>query len=499
MNREIIQQLLGEMQEVFVESFEEIIKAKNYAEFNKSYAAKTMPILLKALGKFYEHLDDYIRKSEWRIKNGYIIKDNVKKRILTSLGYIEYTKTIYRDRDGYTVCLLDDYVGLKPKERMMDDARERILEDVIDSSYRKAGIVASILDSVHKQTVKNLIMETEIPKTINIDKDKKKVVDVLYIEADEDHVALQDKFKKKEYITDKNDKKRKKKNTIIDKLVYCFEGKELEAPISKRKRLINPYYFAGVYKGTNENGKLWEEVYEYISSRYDLDKIKKIYISGDGASWIREGLNYFNQAIFVMDEFHILKYATKATSVLQDSQEEGMHRIFDALRNNDKTELENTFGIIFNVCKTDKEKETVNECYKYFMDQFESICLRFQKNEEILGCSAECHVSHILSNRLSSRPMGWSIKGCNNISKLIAYHYNGGSIAKLLERKRYRLLNYNIINFKEAKEECIKNTKQDIKLAKPIKKPGVDPKYYNIIQAELTEEGKILKLMGKFN
>ena len=170
--------------------------------------------------------------------------------------------------------MLDDYVGLKPKERMKDDARERILEDVIDSSYRKAGIVASIIDSVHKQTVKNLIMETEIPKITNIRKDKK-VVDVLYIEADEDHVALQDKFKKKEYITDKNGKKRKKKNTIIDKLVYCFEGKELETPISKRKRLMNPHYFAGVYKGTNENGKLWEEVYEYIDQTYEIDKIKK--------------------------------------------------------------------------------------------------------------------------------------------------------------------------------------------------------------------------------
>ena len=498
MNREIIQQLLAELQEVFAESFEEIIKAKNYAEFNKSYASKTMPILLKALGKFYEHLDDYLRESEWRTKNGYIVKDKVKKSILTSLGYIEYTKTIYKDRDGYTVCLLDDYVGLKPKERMMDDARERILEDVIDNSYRKAGIVASILDGVHKQTVKNLIMETEIPKIINTSKDKK-VVDVLYIEADEDHVALQDRFKKKEYITDKNGKKRKKKNTIIDKLVYCFEGKELEAPKSKRKRLINPQYFAGVYKGTNENGKLWEEVYEYISSRYDLEKIKTIYISGDGASWIREGLNYFNQAIFVMDEYHILKYAIKATNILQDSQEEGIHEIFEALRNNDKTELENAFGMIYNVCKTEKEIGTTNECYKYFMDQFESICLRFQKNEEILGCSAEGHVSHILSNRLSSRPMGWSIKGCNNISKLIAYHYNGGSIAKLLERKRYRVLNYNIINFKEAKEECIKSTKQEIKTIKPKKKPGVDPKYYNAIQAELTEEGRILKHMGKFN
>ena len=69
MNREIIQQLLSEMQEVFVESFEEVIKAKNYAEFNKSYESKTIPILLKALGKFYEHLDDYIRQSDWRIRN----------------------------------------------------------------------------------------------------------------------------------------------------------------------------------------------------------------------------------------------------------------------------------------------------------------------------------------------------------------------------------------------------------------------------------------------
>ena len=84
----------------------------------------------------------------------------------------------------------------------------------------------------------------------------------------------------------------------------------------------------------------------------------------------------------------------------------------------------------------------------YFRNYFESICLRFSEDEHVIVCSAEGHISHILSNRLSSRPMGWSIKGCNNISKLIAYHYNGRSIVKLLKRKRYRALNYNIINFK---------------------------------------------------
>lgn len=493
MNEEIIQQLLGELQEVFIESYNKIIKADNYAEFNKQYIAKALPILQKALGKFYEYLDDYLRQSEYRKDKGYIVKDNVKKTIFTSLGFIEYTKTIYTDREGYTTCLLDDYVGLKTKEQMMDDARERIICDVIDSSYRKAGLVASIIDSVSKGTVKNLIMETEVPKMTNKNSEKK-VVDVLYIEADEDHVSLQDKFKKNKYKIDCNGHRIKGKNTIIDKLVYCFEGKEPEAPKSKRKRLINAHYFAGVYRGTKGNQELWEEVFNYIDLKYDLDKIKKIYISGDGASWIREGVNYFRQAVFVMDGFHILKYSRAATTILNDSQEDGIHKIFDALKNRDETELENIFGMLFNICKTENEKQQINSCYTYFRDNFDSICLRLQNNEEILGCSTEGHVSHILSNRLSSRPMGWSYKGCNNISKLIAYHYNGGSIAKLLSQKRYRVLNYDIINFSEAKEECIKKANKEFKFKKVS---GVDSKYYNVMQVELTEEGKILKHMGK--
>lgn len=493
MNKEIIQQLSQEMQEVFVKSFEEIITAEDYTEFNKQYVARALPILCKALGKFYEYLNEYLKESEWRKKKGYIVKDNVKKRILTSLGFIDYKKTIYIDKKGKTTCLLDDYVGIKAKEQMMDDARERIICEVIDNSYRKSGLVASILDGVHKQTVKNLIMTTKVPEEKE-ETENKKEVEVLYIEADEDHVSLQEKFKKKKRRVDKNGRKIKEKNTIIDKLVYCFEGKELEAPKSQRKRLINPHYFAGIYRGSKENQKLWEEVYKYIDSKYNLDKIKKIYINGDGASWIKEGVNYFKQAEFVMDEFHILKYARAATTILKDSQDEGVYKIYKSIREKNIAELENIFATLREMCKTENEKEQIKTCYIYFVSNFDSICLRLQKNEEILGCSAEGHVSHILSNRLSSRPMGWSYKGCDNISKLIAYHYNGGNIAKLFARKRERVLNYNIINFKEAKKECIKKSRQEFKFKKVA---GVDEKYYNIIQARLTTEGKILNQIGQ--
>lgn len=483
MNEEIIQHLAAEMQELFLEGFKEVIEAKDYSEFNKKYAKKGIKVLLEGLGKFYEYLDLYIRASAYRKDEGYIVKDKVNKNILTSLGNISYKKTIYVDKTNKIRCLLDEYVGLKPNERLMDDARESIVEEVIDNSYRKAGLRASILDSVHKQTVKNVVLGIDIPSELK-EVTKKKEVEVLYIEADEDHVALQDKFKKKG---------KGQRNTIIDKLVYCFEGKELEAPKSKRKRLINPYYFAGVYRGNSGNQELWEEVYRYIDKTYEMSKIKKIYISGDGANWIKEGVQYFNNAVFVMDEFHIMKYTKMATSILQDSQGEGISEIYRAIREKDRAELDRVFGQIYNICKTENDRQNIDSCYRYFINNFNSICLRLIENEEILGCSAEGHVSHILSNRLSSRPMGWSIKGCDNISKLIAYYHNGNKIKDLF--KRERKLNYDIINFKSIQKECIKRTMTNI--VKKTQNKDLN-KYYDIYQTELTTQGKKLLKMGLF-
>ena len=178
---------------------------------------------------------------------------------------------------------------------------------------------------------------------------------------------------------------------------------------------------------------------------------------------------------------------------MKDSQEEGMSEIYRAIRDNNKTEIDNIFGRIYNICKTKEERENIDSCYQYFINNFNSIYLRFKNNEEILGCSAEGHVSHILSNRLSSRPMGWSIKGCDSISKLIAYYHNGNKIKDLFHRERK--LNYDIINFKDIQQKCIKRTKTDL-----IKKTNNRDlnKYYDIYQSGLTIQGKKLLKMGLF-
>lgn len=48
------------------------------------------------------------------------------------------------------------------------------------------------------------------------------------------------------------------------------------------------------------------------------------------------------------------------------------------------------------------------------------------RNKLVNGCSAESYVSHVLSDRLSSRPMGWSQRGADRMSKLRCYEKNYG-------------------------------------------------------------------------
>lgn len=51
--------------------------------------------------------------------------------------------------------------------------------------------------------------------------------------------------------------------------------------------------------------KLLEVIYDYIDKKYNIDKFDKIFISGDGASCIKNFDAYFPNAIYVLITFVI--------------------------------------------------------------------------------------------------------------------------------------------------------------------------------------------------
>lgn len=128
-----------------------------------------------------------------------------------------------------------------------------------------------------KQTVKNEIHKLDFKPEIVEEKENKKKVKKLYIIADEDHVHLQ------------------RGGIEEPRLIIVYDSNIAKG---KRIELKNKKHFGGIY--TKKIDDLWEEVMTYIENNYDTDYLERVYISGDGANWIKTGLEWFIKSVYVL-------------------------------------------------------------------------------------------------------------------------------------------------------------------------------------------------------
>lgn len=387
---------------------------------------------LDIIKESFEDCDEMLRSSGKRRKNWQIVRRDEKK-LITSLGTVNFEKTLFKNKvTGVSEYLLDRILEIEDHERITEDAEAKMLEEAVETSYRKAGLEASISDSISKQTVKNKIHELKFNSTYE-NNTKKKKVEYLYIDADEDHVSLQYREQKGDLI---ENEKHQKNNCLITKIIYVYEGIENEAPQSKRHKLINPRYFCGVYLGEKENATMWDEVYQYISCNYDLDSVKKIYLNADGGAWIKAGKNRITGITYVLDEFHLQKYMIRATSHLLDSAEDVRTELMKSMKNGTKQDFEAVIEKILRVTEGEAAIKRVNGSKDYILSNWSAVKVRLKNRDTIKGCSAEGHVSHVLSSRMSSRPMGWSRTGADKMAQLRAYYWNKGNMLELVRNQK---------------------------------------------------------------
>lgn len=359
------------------------------------------------------------RRAFWRIK------DRTKKHLLTSVGMIGFTHTRFEHKEtGKTAYLLDQILGIQPHARISRDLECRLLEEAAQSSYRKAGYTASEADPVSGQTVMRHVHRLKCIRQTNGQDQEKRRVKQLYVEADEDHIALQ--FHEK-----KGDIKRFKghgDNGRIIKLVYVHEGIETEG---KRRSLKHRKYFGGYYTG-EENKRLWEEVKEYIEETYDTDSLETIYFQSDGGGWMKKGMELLG-ADFVLDGFHLKKYVKRMVRSTGEPEREA--EVNEWIKEGKKKELEEWVKEKAAVLE-EKEGKKLENSYGYIKRNWKGVRNRVGKKAGVLGSSTESHVSHVISSRMSSRPMGWSKEGAKKLSFLRIYWKNGGKMEQLLSEER---------------------------------------------------------------
>ncbi len=376
---------------------------------------------LSIIAEEWESYDELLRKRK-EVRAGWHIVRRDETTLLTSLGSVTYHKTLFRNKEtGRHEYLLDRIMGLEKHARMTEDAEAKILEEAVQTSYRRGGENAAITDEVvSKETVMNKLHDLRFPKTEP--QPKKKALKYLYIDADEDHVSLQ-------YLEKKGDIRKPRTNTVMPKLVYVYEGITNE---NGRNELVNKKHFGGVYEGGTGVEQLWEEVWEYIEESYDTEELVKIYINGDGAAWIKSGQRLIDKAKFVLDRFHMHKYIIGATSHLTDSVEEARNGLYRAIYKQKKWKAEEVFDRILAVTETETKRKTVENAKAYILGNWAGIMQWIRDKNEEIRCSAEGHISHVFADRMSSRPLGWSRKGADKMSRLRIYEKNGGDMLKLV-------------------------------------------------------------------
>lgn len=421
--------LINEFTNTFNEIFKENLIPLNL-ESKIRTAGDTFTLLLYE--KFLNYIDDKFKNSKER-KSIYNIKETRERILITSVGCIHVNSTSYYNKTTKErFVLLREILHLKPYQRLTNEAEYQLIKYAMDENMSQSARHALRNTQVSRSTVSKKIAKLDGSIIENITKSTNQP-EILYIEMDEIHANLQ------------------KGGNKICPCAIVHEG--YEEDFVKRKKLKNIHYFASAKLSYEE---LWEVIFDYVNKKYDIDKFKVIFVSGDGASGIKNYTNCFPNAKFVLDPFHYirkhLRYIFKRNTELKDKADEYI-----------RNDMIDDFKILVDsqIKEYPDQEKYMKEHRDYIINNLEGI--KNQKDEDYkVHCSMEGHVNQAFARYITSSPYGFSERGLENKLKLLIYHANKVDLTiEDYYNLKYGINSYEDINVK-IKKIC--NIKYDQKL-----------------------------------
>lgn len=396
-----------------------------------------------------------------RDKEKYRHKGLKKTSLKTVMGTVEYERAIYKtiDENGTKkhIYLLDEYLDMKTIGKMSGMLIEKVLENVSIASFRKsASNVTSITgQSMSHGAVWELVKEfgkkIEKEENVNIEKFTKgqlkgeKEVDVLFMESDGLWLNMQRK--------DRPKNSRSGKREI--KLGIHYEGWEKRNGNGKTYVVKSKGVVAGFTDP--ESFKLMRDT--SIAQKYNYDEIKYKILNGDGASWIKNG-HYAEGEFFQLDRFHIARVILRNISDKKEAK-----KLWKSFKMLDYKEFKEKLTALKYECGGVYEEVKKIEVLEHYLENNKDGLIPYHKKvklpEPIEGMyyrnlgTMEHNVFDVLGYRMKGQKMSWSIKGANNLAKILAIKASGK-----LYQKINSLLSSNLSDKAvEIYETVIENTK----------------------------------------
>jgi len=364
--------------------------------------------------------DESIRDN--RDKSIYINKGKKQTVVKTTLGEVTYSRTLYEVRQdgkkvGY-VHLLDEAMGLGDGGGHFSELlRDLIVQSCCEGAYRNAARAVSEMtgQTISHAAAWNVVQavgtkldahELHEANLASAGKGKGTIeTDVLFEEQDGIYLKLQGADRKKH-----------------------VDGKEMKVAIAydgavkkgkSRYELSNKVACAN-FEGVEKFVKRKDGV---IAGVYNVDEIEMKFLNGDGAPWIKHSKTD-DDVHFQLDQFHRNKAVTTYVSDM-----EARKRITDVMHSNDIDLLLHVIESEALSIADEDEQEKYMKLYNYFSNNKDGMIPIHRRGLKIppapegkeyrnMGCM-EGNIFTIIGNRMKGRRACWSIKGGNNLARLL--------------------------------------------------------------------------------
>jgi len=370
-----------------------------------------------------EELDTTLMES--RDKAKYDNRGKKPSVIKTTLGEVQYSRTLYYIKeDGVKigqVYLLDETMGVSDSGHFSELLRDLIVRMCCDGAYRSAARAVSEMtgQTVSHTAAWNVVQAigTQIDDhekhsaTLALESKGTGTIEsaVLFEEQDGIHLNLQGKGRKEH-----GESKEMKVAIAYDGAVK--KGKN-------RYELTNKVACANFEK----SGDFVKRKDGVIAGTYNVDEIEVRFLNGDGASWIKQSKTDENVHI-QLDQFHRNKAITRNVS-----NQKVRDNITELLYDKDIDLMLHVIEVEALSTDDEDEREKYMTLHTYFENNKEGLVPVHRRGLIIpappkgkeyrrMGCM-ESNIYTIIGNRMKGGRACWSIKGGNNLARLLCLKY----------------------------------------------------------------------------
>ncbi len=334
------------------------------------------------------------------------------RSLMTPMGEIRFERGYYRDlRTGEGIFLLDAGLGLPPRQRLSPWLEQIVVRTVVDLPYHRAGkllsevipaapMVSAMAAWAAVQRAGSGVVERADARRTQLFEwgelpSGRRQTQQLGLEADEVIVRSRSTPRRGMGL----------------KVAAAYEGKEETG--RGRRRLVERQVTAVV--GGAE--AFWEHTVAEAGRKWDLSCIQHTTVGGDGAGWVKQGLEHFPGSVYRLDPYHLRRALCQGLR----REHEAYEQVCAGIATSDWARVE---AALQRAQKQGKkaQRDDVRKLGRYLRNNWEGIV----HSEEAQNLGAiEGQVFHHIARRMKRHGARWSRAGANHLAWLLTARANG--------------------------------------------------------------------------